>query len=189
MPPRRKGEAVSRLSALALAACCLWSPMQVATTAEPYSEAAVKAAFLYRFAGYVEWPAAGPSGPPLIIAVLDDTPVADQLDAAVAKQASTARPTQVVRIAKIADLGDAHVLFVGGAARNNLRHVISTLASRPVLVVTDAERGLDLGATINFRVVDRHVRFEVSVAAARRANLKISSDLLSVAVRVVDGDP
>ena len=61
---------------------------------------------------------------------------------------------------------------------------IASIASRPVLIVTDEERGLDDGGIINFIEADRRVRFEVSLTAASRAGLTISSELLSVAARV-----
>lgn len=56
-----------------------------------------------------------------------------------------------------------------------------------MLVVTDEEGGIDAGSTINFLTLDRRVRFEVSLTAASRARLKISSQLLTVAVRVFGG--
>jgi hypothetical protein len=61
---------------------------------------------------------------------------------------------------------------------------LTGITSRPVLVVTENDRGLDQGGEINFLLVDRRLRFEVSLLAADRAGLKISSELLSVAVRV-----
>ena len=64
------------------------------------------------------------------------------------------------------------------------RRFITSLAGRPVLIVTDEEQGLEEGSTVNFMLVDHRLRFEVSLTAAGHSGLKISSELLSVAARV-----
>ena len=79
---------------------------------------------------------------------------------------------------------DAHVLYVGADRRGSLRELLAPLDGRSVLVVSDEEDALESGSTINLRMADRHVRFEVSLPAARQAQLKISSELLALAVRV-----
>ncbi len=187
MAVHRQGAArASPFVAMLVAVGCLCASWATAP-AEIYSEAAVKAAFIHRFSGYVEWPREAAPTTRLTIGVMGDPDVAGLLETLVARQAATARPTQVVRIARIADLGDAQILYIGAGARRDLRKTIAAVETKPVLVVTDDENGMDMGATVNFLVVDRRVRFEVSLTAAQRAGLKISSDLLSVAARVIGG--
>jgi YfiR/HmsC-like len=84
------------------------------------------------------------------------------------------------------DLGDPQMLYVGAAHTDFLRTVASD-AGRHVLVVTNEAQGLDVGSALNFVTVDKRVRFEVSLTAADRAGIKISSELLSVALRVHGG--
>ncbi len=158
-------------------------PMRIAR-AQQYSQDAVKAAFLYRFAGYVEWPQHTPPDTPFTIAVLGDAGVASELQKMLPGRRIKNRPARVARIRTIEDLGDAQILYVGTARAAAAHTIIAAIATHPVLIVTDEEGGLDAGSTVNFLLVDRRVRFEISLAAAERADLRISSELLSVAARV-----
>lgn len=186
----RSGAVVSKRLPAAMLLLVLWAISAVVSpsrAAEQYSEDAVKAAFLYRFAGYVDWPDEALASPNFTIAVLGAEGVASELQQLLPNHPLKNRPTQVRKIASVKELGDAQVLFVGPAQADNARAAIAALAMRPVLVVTDEERGLENGSTVNFLVVDRRIRFEISLIAAERSGLKISSDMLSVAARVQGG--
>ena len=151
--------------------------------AEVFSVEAVKAAFLYRFASYVEWPADAPSGP-FVIGVAGAEDVAGQLDALLPHLTVRGKPVQVRRINRVADLEGLHILYIGPDVTARTRAVRSAALDRPILIVTDDERGLDAGGVINFVAAPRNVRFEISLIAADRARLKIDSALLAVAARV-----
>jgi hypothetical protein len=151
--------------------------------AETFSVDAVKAAFLYRFAAYVEWPADSPVAP-FVIAVAGDEDVARQLEALAPRMTVNRRPVQLRRVSHAADLDGVHILYVGPKALARTRSLRNVAIERPILIVTDDARGLDAGAVINFTETKRNVRFEISVIAADRARLKIDSALLSVAARV-----
>jgi hypothetical protein len=164
---------------------------QIAPPAAPrasaiYSEAEVKAAFLYRFGTYVQWPA-DPSGEdrPLTIAVLGAPRVASQLEALLPGRKIQGRALQARRLARIQDVGDAAIVYIGAEYNGRLAEILSATAGRPMLVVTDAPDGLDRGAMVNFQVVDERVRFEISLVRAQDAGLSLSSRLLSAALRVV----
>ncbi len=88
------------------------------------------------------------------------------------------------RISDVGQIGNARILYVGGGGEINLHAIVEAVGTRPVLVVTDDARGLTAGSTINFIRDGRKLRFEVSLAAAERSQLRISSDLLAVASRV-----
>jgi hypothetical protein len=79
------------------------------------------------------------------------------------------------------------MLYIGPGHADSLRALIAAVGSRPVLLVTDDEDGLAFGSALNFLKLDKRVRFEVSLTAADRSGLKISSELLSVATRVQGG--
>jgi hypothetical protein len=151
--------------------------------AATFSIEAVKAAFLYRFASYVEWPADSPSSP-FVIAVAGDEAVASQLEALLPRLLVNHQPVQLRRVARPADLDGVHILYVGPDALARTRSLRTAALERPILIVTDDEHGLDAGAVINFVEAGRNLRFEISVIAADRARLKIDSALLSVAARV-----
>jgi hypothetical protein len=153
--------------------------------AEPYRAEAVKAAFLYRFTGFVEWPdQVLQSRPQFTIAVLDGKSVAKELSRLLAQRAIKNMPARVVTVVSPLQAGDAQMVYVGPGFTGDLREVIDALAGKPVLIVTDHPRGLDVGGAVNFMLVDRRVRFEVSLPAAQNAGIKVSSELLSVAARV-----
>jgi hypothetical protein len=155
--------------------------------AAEYSEDAVKAAYLYRFSGYVDWPAAAESGKTFVIAVVDSPAVARELKRLVPGHQINNRLIDVVEAARIKDTGHPAILFIGGGHANLLRPALFQLAAESTLVVTDEEGGLEEGAAVNFLTLDHRVRFEVSLTAADREHLKISAELLAVAVRVFGG--
>jgi hypothetical protein len=116
--------------------------------------------------------------------ILGDDAVVAQLQRILPQHQLQNRPAQVRRIRRIQELGDSQILFVGPEFNDELKSVISRIANRPVLVVTSSDHGLDAGSCVNFLFIDRRVRFEVSTIAAEHVGLKVSAELLSVAVRV-----
>lgn len=151
---------------------------------EGYSEDAVKAAFLYRFADYVQWPTEALASAQFIVAVLDDKGVATELSRLLPTHPIQDRVAQVQSLTSIRELHDAQVLYVGVTDRDEIRRIIAAVGARPILIVTAYEGALEAGSAVNFLLLDRRVRFEVSLDAAERARLKLGSELLSVAVRV-----
>src|SRR5690606_39531991 len=81
-------------------------------------------------------------------------------------------------------LEDDAVLFIGAGENYRLRELISRVEDRSMLVVTEASGALKDGSMINFQVIDDRVRFEISLLAAQRAGLELSSRLLSAAMSV-----
>lgn len=156
-----------------------------AQNAQQYSEDEVKAVFLYRFTGFIEWPPSTESAPVFTIAVLGADGVAEALAQLLSGRSIKDKPAQVRKITRIQDLGNAHIVYIGASRHEDFAALTAAIGDRPVLIVTSDAQGLARGGTINFVSMDRHVRFEVSLAEASRAGLKISSDLLAVATRVI----
>jgi len=155
-----------------------------AGAAESYSEAAVKAAYLYRFAGYIDWPEQGSVNDPFVIEVLGSPGIARELRRLLPNHLIHNRMAQVHEVTSSRDFGPAQIAYVGPGHADLLR-TLTPAAGRPsILIVTDEEEGLTTGGTLNFLTIDRNVRFEVSMTAADRWGLKISSELLGVAIRV-----
>ena len=155
------------------------------------TEVAVKAALLYRFASYVEWPAEvlGAPGSPFVICVTGSDEVATELEQLVKGRTIANRPVTVRRLKEGEGVSGAHVLFVGGSDPGRIRAAARVARPRSVLVVSDAAGGLEAGSVINFVPADDRVGFEVSMEAAERSNLKVSSRMLGVARRVVGATP
>jgi hypothetical protein len=170
----------------ALLACVLMLPALRAGAAlaqESYSQEAVKAAFLYRFADFIDWPSTT-DATHFTIGVLADRPVAAQLQLLLRSHLVKGKAAEVRAIESPRQLADAQILYIGRAYPGGVHRVMEALGRRPILIVSDEDNGLSEGAMINFLLVDRRVRFEVSLAAADRARLQVSSELLSVAVHV-----
>jgi hypothetical protein len=157
--------------------------MSASTQAAQFSVDAVKAAYLFRFAQYVEWPAQHADAS-FVIAVSGSEDVAAHLDRLVPGMAVNGRPVTVRRVTRAQELDGVHILYVGADAFARTRALRARAVELPILLVTDNERGLDGGGVINFIEVDRNLRFEISLNAADRSRLKINSALLAVAARV-----
>jgi hypothetical protein len=158
--------------------------MDLARADEAYSRDEVIAAYLYRFTNYIDWPQQARGG--FVIDVYGDPGVARALRRLLPGHPIHNEIAEVREIRSVRDLGDPQMMYVGEAHADFLRAVASD-AGRHMLVVTNEAQGLDVGSALNFVTVDKRVRFEVSLTAADRAGIKISSELLSVAIRVHGG--
>jgi hypothetical protein len=162
-----------------------WSAMLAfAASAQVFSATAVKAAFLHRFASYVEWPAEAMGDGPFVIAVAGADEVAANLDRLLPGLAVQGRPAQVRRVTRAEELDGVHILYLGPDSAARTPELRAAAANRPILLVTDGENDFAGGGIINFVQSGTRVRFEVSLAAAERARLRIDSALLPVASRV-----
>lgn len=169
-----------------------WQGLPARAADEPETlEHRVKAAFLYKFAGYVEWPEASFTRPdtPVTIAVIGAEPLAAELVQAVTGRTVNDRPLTVKRLKAGESLSGVHVLFVGRGETARLPQLAQTAQPRSILIVTESEGALTQGSVINFIVADRRVRFEVSLESAEKSKLKLSSRLLAVAQQVRMGTP
>jgi hypothetical protein len=186
VPPEREYQLASR-ALVRIALICICSAIGgICAAAEPvYSPAAVKSAFLHRFASYVEWPEAAASAEMFTVGVYGGDDVAEQLERLLPELKIQNRRAQLRRVAAPEDLAGVHVLYIGQGGPQS-RAIISAAARLPILTVTDGAGGLESGSVINFVQVGRNIRFEVSLRAAERSQLRIASGLLSVAMRVED---
>jgi hypothetical protein len=144
-------------------------------------ERAVKAAFLYKFAAYAEWPAAAfpLAATPVRIGVLGDGDLAAQLEAVAEGRTIQGRPIVTVPLRDVGDAEGIHILFVGRSRRRDLLRL--RRLEDPVLVVTESDTGPPPGAVVNFLIVEGRVRFDIDLDAAERRGLTLSSRLLAVA--------
>jgi hypothetical protein len=149
-------------------------------------ERQVKAAFLYKFAGYVEWPAAAfpLAETPVTIGIVNDEEMEDELKKLVAGRTSNGRRVEVVRLKSGEPIPAVHLLFIGVTEEARLKADIRAASGRPILIVTEQEGALQQGSMINFVLNRGRVRFEVALKDVEPARLTLSSRLLSVALAV-----
>lgn len=153
----------------------------------PPREYQVKAAFLYTLLKFVEWPdgvAAGAS-PPLCIAILGQDPFGDDLEAVKGKSAK-GRPVVIKHYRRVEEVKECDLLFISSSERGRLARILRQLLGSPILTVADQEGFCEAGGMINLITVKNRVAFEINLAAAQRAGLRISSQLLKLARIVVD---
>lgn len=192
--PRVLGWALACAAAVFVASAAPPAPAYAQGASSQGLERRVKAAFLYKFLGYADFPAAAfaDSAAPVMIGVVGSDEMAAELTQIVAGRQVRGRPI-VVRALREGDPVHVHLLFIAGndsaRAARVLRAASATSAatSSALLPVTECELGLQHGSVINFRIIEERVRFDVSLDSAERNNVKLSSRLLTVANRVVKG--
>jgi hypothetical protein len=150
-----------------------------ATQAQPSLEYAVKAAYLAKFAPFIDWPDSAFAGPgaPLTICILGPDPFGAELDKAMAGQKDGDHPLAVRRMPALEPAAVCQILFISDAAL--AERALEDMKTRPVVTVTDS--GLRAHGVISFVVIENHVRFDIDEAAAYNVGLDISSKLLSLA--------
>lgn len=172
--------APSALFSLLFALAFWFSPQTVPAENDIPLEYQIKAAFLFNFAKYVEWPPAALANAetPFAIGVLGEDPFGAVLDQAVRDKKIKDRAFVVRRGDDPADLADCHIVFMGGAGARERARALSLFRQRPVLTVGEQEDFTRAGGVMSFFMSDNKVSFEINLAAAERARLKISSQLL-----------
>jgi hypothetical protein len=162
-----------------------------AHAAESASESSVMAAFLYKFPAYVEWPdpAHADASQPIEIGVLGDEDVRAAMEEIAAGRTPDERSIRVRRIDGLASVKGLHVLFIGDSALAAGKQYIAAAHAQSVLTVTE-HGAAGQSSIIDFILVNGRLRFTISLPAAQRAKLQISSRLLAVAqgVRKEDGE-
>jgi hypothetical protein len=171
----------------ASAACLLAAAIGLASPAPAAGQAAtgadIKAAFLYNFAKFVEWPVATAGVDPgaFVIGVLGHDAIADSLTEFVKGKAHQGRRLVVRRLSARDDLTKVHILFIGASESASVPELLRRLGPAGVLTVSDADRFCALGGVIQFRTQADRVRFDVNVKTAESAGLVINSKLLALA--------
>ncbi|HYP17948.1 MAG TPA: YfiR family protein [Opitutus sp.] len=146
-------------------------------------EADVKAALLYNFTQFVQWPPASfeESGGRLVIGILGRDPFGSVLDDLVAGETVNGHPIEVARCRDVAQAARAHVLFISASERGRLPGILAELQGRPVMTIGDFDGFLEAGGAVQlYRNAQNKIRVRVNLPAARAAHLTLSAKLLRV---------
>lgn len=173
------------VAAAAMTACSYSGSAQGAT------EYQVKAAYLFGFGRFVEWPASAPltSSPAFVICVLGDDPFGRWLTDAVTGTPVHGKPVQVLHPASVDAAAACHVLFIGASEDVRIARILAALGPAPVLTVSDVPQFAERGGMIGFVLAGNRVRFTVNRLAAQAAGLTLNSELLRVAATVLQRAP
>ena len=164
-----------------LAASTLLGPV-MASAGTPH-EHAVKAAYLYRFSFFVEWPgtAFASDASPLVIGVIGRDPFKAALDRTLKGKTMKGRSVKTRRFADPGMIENCHILYVGDEDGKMVEKVLRRVRGEPTLVVGNGKDFLARGGIIQFVEQSERIRFRIDNAAARRVGLRISSKLLQLA--------
>jgi hypothetical protein len=172
------------LMALALAGALVAVPCLGAQGSRP-TDYDVKAAYLYNFGRFVEWPAGGTSNSDLFtVCVLGQDPFGPALEATLAGETVGGKKAAAKRISVPQEAAGCQILFMSSAEENRLDQVLEALHKEAVLTVSDMPKFSQRGGMIQFVLEGKKVRFEVNLSAVQRAGLSLSSELLKVATTV-----
>jgi hypothetical protein len=148
------------------------------------TEPALKAAFIYNFAKFTEWPVEVlPATGTFVMCVVGDTAVGDELERAVKDRVLAGHSMAVLREASAGPGRVCHVLYVSGVAAGHAPQIVGPLRDLPVLTISDAQGFTELGGIAQFFYERGQLRFSVQNESAKRAHLQISSRLLALARR------
>jgi len=148
----------------------------------------IKAAFLYNFAKFVEWPPNGFSdaSAPLRICVIGQDPFGQELHDITNDKSINGHKLQIDHVADLQMARTCHILFIASSEKAQLVRILESLRGTDALTVGDVKGFVEQGGMINFVLEDNRVRFEVNLKAAEQAGLKVSAKLLNVARNVTE---
>jgi len=183
-PRRATPPDAARRRLLCVAGGLLGSTWLAVRAQAPVRPEAVEAAYLHKLPGFVEWSpqAFATAASPIVVGVAGAPVVLEELARIAKGRLVVGRSVEARAVEGASGLPrELHVLFIGPEAATSARSLVEAARARHALIVTDLPDGLDAGAVVEFMKVDGRLRFAISLAGARRCDLKLSSQLMSVA--------
>jgi hypothetical protein len=143
----------------------------------------VKAAYLYNFGRFIEWPSSAPSSSAdsFFICVLGEDPFGPSLEKSLAGQTVGRQRVQVARVTKAQSALACRILFISSSEKSRLNDILRTLDGTAILTVSDMPEFSERGGMIHLVSVSNRVRFDVNLDTAEHAGLGVRSELLKVA--------
>lgn len=168
---------------VALACVCL---VTCAAGNHEHIEQHVKAAFLYKFAAYIEWPPSvfANAETSFTIGVIGADEIAEELIKLSNKTVVNQHPVKIKKLTSEDNFDELHLLFIGKNEEKRLQSFLEKVQTKPVLTITESPGALNFGSIINFVSVDDYIRFEISASSAAKCNIKISTRLLDIAQNI-----
>lgn len=172
-----------------IAPLALGSPAAAQTAVA--SDAQVKAAYLHKLPGFIEWPAEAFASPtsPILIGIVDAEAVYEELRRQISGRTVQGRTVEIRHVDRASSPATLTVLYIGTKDPREARRLLDKVVGRPVLTVSSSSTILDTTAVLNLVEQDGRIRIEASLPAAAKNGLKLSSRLLGVASRVVEASP
>jgi len=173
-----------------LAAWTVLFSLSVVALAQSATEYQVKAAFLFNFAKFVEWPADAflSADAPLQICVLGQDPFGRDFEQVIEDKTVNGHRLEIIHPLGVPQAKACQILFIPTSEKSQMRQILQGLRGSSVLTVGDTDGFAKMGGVINFVLDDGRVRFEINLKAAEQSHLKLSARLLTVAKLVLSED-
>jgi hypothetical protein len=167
----------------------LYAAQTPTSAQEALPEADLKAAFLYNFTKFVEWPpdAFAKEDAAFVVGIFGDEEFASKLRKLLQDKQAHGHPFVVRRLAQNSEAKSCHILFFREAETRRLSSIYESIKRVPILTVGESEEFLDSGGMFNLVFEDKQLRFEVNPATAENARLTVSSKLLRLAKKLRKG--
>ena len=158
--------------------CCAGAIKAFAGESSQYE---VEAAYLYKFAPFVDWPSSvfTSAQSPIYLCIVGDDPFGSTIDRFVSGQFDGQRPIEVRRLRRARADSACQIMFVSGSDVQSVAEALDAVAGEPILTATDADSGPS--GIIHFVIENQRVRFDIDQDAADESGIIISSKLLSLA--------
>jgi hypothetical protein len=167
---------------------CRWLFLLLSLTSfgEAFPEYKVKAAYLYNFARFVEWPksAFASSDAPLIVGIIGSDPFGESLDETFREKAIQGRSVQILRLVNDSGLEKVNLLFIGKSEKDRVAAILAKVEGVPVLTVSELDDFTKVGGMIQLRVTDQQVAFDLNQRATKKVGLIPSVQMIKIAKNV-----
>jgi hypothetical protein len=163
--------------------CVMMTGMTFVPQSNISREYQIKAVFLYNFCQFVEWPSKAfvHEDDPLIIGILGENPFDSYLEETVKGEKASGHSLEVRHFQQVSQIRECHILFINVTGKDEVKKVISALASRNILTVSEMTNFTKQGGIVRFFTEDNRTRIRINLEAAKKAELIISSKLLKLA--------
>ena len=143
----------------------------------------IKAAFIYNFTRFIEWPDSAFATPqsPFIVGVIGPDPFGPRLEAVMNGETVKGRPIRIKRFTSISQADECHIVFVSGKARTDVKKLSEVLRGKPILTVSDKPDFDQEGGMISLSMAENKIKLIINSTAAKASTLSISSKLLRLA--------
>lgn len=150
---------------------------------KPTPEYQVKAAYLYNFTRFINWPASSfrTANSPFIIGIIGNDPFGIYIEEIARGEKVDGHPIKVQRYHNLNDVLNCHLLFIRSPATGRSKEIVALTGRKSILTVSDDEGFTQAGGMINFYRENNKIRFEVNIQASKNGDLEFSSKLLGVA--------
>jgi hypothetical protein len=165
---------------------CLMTIQVMGQDKQRYSEYEVKAAFIYYFTQFVDWNQTRElsASDTLYIGILGENRFNGDLEKIIAEKVVGGRPLALVYADRIDDLKFCHILYIPPQTERELKRILARLDGQSILTVGDQDNFAELGGVIGFILMNNKIKFKINQEAAERANLRLSSKLLKLAILI-----